>query len=189
MLAAKGVQRRGQRRQGKTGVTCTGRKDSRCLWGMMLFNPSSHTPVISCSHLTDEETRGPAREPSSWGGGLCGHISGSPSWPSPNCSCPLLFTFLIIQAVYAHYRRFGKCRKAEGNVKYKIIISSAIVPPPLRDLLLTFWYVLSALCFLIHIICDAFNSICWWHRGAAGCASQWTQVPFKKHRSRLSLTP
>lgn len=78
--------------------------------------------------------------------------------------------------------------KAEGNVKYKIIISSTIVPPPLRDLLLTFWYVLSALCFLIHIICDAFNSICWWHRGAAGCASQWTQVPFKKHRSRLSLT-
>lgn len=64
MLAAKGVQCEGQRCQGKTGVMCTGRKDSHWLWGMMLFNPSSHTLGISCSHFTDEET-GPAREPSS----------------------------------------------------------------------------------------------------------------------------
>lgn len=118
-LVAKGVQGGGQRHQGKRGVTHTGRKDSRWPWGTILFNTSSHPLRISYSYFTDEETEALLESPVAGEGqsrpltdpARCGHMSGSHSCPSPNCSCPLLFTFLIIKAIDARYRLSGKCRK------------------------------------------------------------------------------
>lgn len=68
--------------------------------------------------------------------------------------------------------------KSEGNGKYKIIIFLVLALPRYMTSCSHFG-TFFPLCFLIHIICDAFNIIWWRHRAAAGHATQWTQVPFK----------
>lgn len=138
------VQREGHRCQGKRGVTDGRRKDNCWPWRIPLSNTSSHTLSVSYSHFTDEdmeaqEIKGLAQEPSNWGRaepatdpGLCGHISGSPSCPSPNCSCPdtVIYFPHFTNNTRSLHRLFGKGRKVRRKYKVQDHNLPCIVPPP-----------------------------------------------------------
>lgn len=125
---------------------------------MILFNTFSRTLRISYSHFTDGEAEAlpespVAGEEQSWPLMDPGLVGTAPVLTlAPLQTAPVrCYLFLPLKkAIYARYRLFGKCSKVRRKWEVQDHNLPRIGPPPLHDLLLTFWYVLSTLFFNSH---------------------------------------